>query len=343
MKLDPFCGLPQGRSPARQPDCKSCPHRPWSTHTLNALCACNPENFVSDTMLQSTLRELRMLLSHPRLWMVFALVVGLFVLTGPFGTYERLALPTRLGYWLMLHAATWSTALVFVALFDAALASRISNRLYRMLIGAIVAALPIGLAITVINAAILHTPLNFARIGGNVLISAPISIGFCLLSWLSMSGGKTVSGDDAQARPDSANPCTSPETETGTAERPAAPPSPQAGPPTQRPALLDRLPANKRGALIRLEVQDHYVRAVTTKGSELLLMRLGDAIAETGGNTGLQIHRSHWVGDQGIERISRQTGKNPRLQIETADGETLPVSRSHLDKVRARWGRRIAK
>lgn len=296
-------------------------------------------------MLQSTLRELHTLLSRPRLWLVFALVVGLFVLTGPFGTYERLALPTRLGYWLMLHTATWSTALVFVALFDVALASRVRNRLYRMLAGAIVSALPIGLAITMINTGILQMPLNLSRIGGNALVSIPISIGFCLLSWLSLSGSQGFLDEQTQTRPDGA--ADLPRAATDQAHPLASPsatlPSPQAGTASTRPALLDRIPLEKRGALLRLEVQDHYVLAVTTKGSELLLMRLSDAIAETGDDTGLQIHRSHWLADQGIDRIDRQGGKNPRLLITTVDGETLPVSRSHLDKVRARWGDRIVK
>lgn len=300
---------------------------------------------MSDTMLQSTLRELRTLLSRPRLWLVFALVVGLFVVTGPFGTYERLALPTRLGYWLMLHTATWSTALVFVALFDVALAPRVRNRLYRMLAGALVATLPIGLAITMINTAILQMPLNLSRIGGNALVSIPISIGFCLLSWLSLSGGQGFLDEQTETRPD--GPGDLPGAATGHA-RPLATPettpgSPSAVTASTRPALLDRIPLDKRGALLRLEVEDHYVLAVTTKGSELLLMRLGDAITETGDDTGLQIHRSHWVADQGIDHIDRQGGKNPRLLITSVDGETLPVSRSHLDKVRARWGHRIVK
>ena len=65
---------------------------------------------MSNGLLQSTLREMHTLLIRPRLWLVFAVVVSLFVLTGPFGTYERLAFPTRLGYWLVLHAVTWTCA-----------------------------------------------------------------------------------------------------------------------------------------------------------------------------------------------------------------------------------------
>ena len=285
---------------------------------------------MSDTLLQSTLRELHTLLSRPRLWLVFALMVSLFVVTGPFGTYERLAFPTRLGYWLVLHATTWTCALVSISFFDAALANRLQSRLTRMLAGACFSALPVGLAITAINFALLKRPLNVERFVENALVALPISIGFSLLAWLSMSGGGQSAADEKPDASVNAGPIT--------------PPSPaKAQPQAQliRPALLDRLPADKRGELIRLEVQDHYVLVVTARGSELLLMRLGDAIAETGENTGQQIHRSHWVSDAGVKTITRQGGKNPRMLVETTDGQMLAVSRSQAADVRARWGDRV--
>src|SRR5690606_17132350 len=62
-----------------------------------------------------------------------------------------------------------------------------------------------------------------------------------------------------------------------------------------RPAVLNRLPHHLRGRLIYMSMQDHYVDVHTDRGNALVLMRLGDAIAETGATPGLQIHRSHWV------------------------------------------------
>ncbi len=285
-------------------------------------------------MLQSTLRELRTLLINPRLWAVFAVVVGLFMLTGPFGTYERLTLPTRLGYWLILHAATWMTALFFVALFDVALAPLMANRLGRMLLGAVIASVPIGLAITLINTAIRETPFDASRIGDNILIAAPIALAFCLLTWLSLSGGpalgKEIHGEDRMADDGSASGTHG--TETPTDPRPAP-----------RAALIDRLPVERRGAILRLEVQDHYVKVVTSQASELLLMRLGDAIAETAPGSGIRVHRSHWVADEAVDRIVRHGGSNPRLEVRTTDGATIPVSRSFTPDVRSRWGDRMSK
>jgi hypothetical protein len=293
-------------------------------------------------MLQSTLRELRTLLVNPRLWTVFAVVVGLFVLTGPFGTYERLALPTRLGYWLILHATTWTTALVFVALFDVMLANRMTNRLGRMLLGAVIASAPIGLAITLINAAIRETPFDAATIGDNILIAAPIAIAFCLLTWLSLSGTPTHAGSGRSSGFSDPEADDAPSTGDGTAMPSTGEPE-NTQHPAPRAALIDRLPVEKRGPILRLEVQDHYVLVVTARASELLLMRLGDAIAETAPDSGVRVHRSHWVADEAVDRILRHGGSNPRLEITTIDGATIPVSRSFTPDVRSRWGARISK
>ncbi|WP_097068505.1 LytTR family DNA-binding domain-containing protein [Rhodobacter maris] len=96
--------------------------------------------------------------------------------------------------------------------------------------------------------------------------------------------------------------------------------------------LLARLSATRRGALIRLEVKDHYVKVFTTLGNESLLMRLADAMAETEGVEGLQVHRSHWVAREAIFGLSRERGKYALMLY---DGTQIPVSRSHAPRVLA--------
>jgi hypothetical protein len=49
-------------------------------------------------------------------------------------------------------------------------------------------------------------------------------------------------------------------------------------------------------ALLCLQMQDHYVSVHWTSGTDLLLLRLRDAIEEADGGEGLQVHRSWWGG-----------------------------------------------
>ena len=96
---------------------------------------------------------------------------------------------------------------------------------------------------------------------------------------------------------------------------------------------------DRRAALVRLEVQDHYVLIVTARGRDLVLMRLADAVRETAPVDGMQVHRSHWVARDGVAALTREAGKNGRLVIETTDGATVPVSRSNAADVRKWAGR----
>lgn len=98
------------------------------------------------------------------------------------------------------------------------------------------------------------------------------------------------------------------------------------------PRLLARLPVEKRGALVSLSVEDHYVQVTTTKGREMLLMRLRDAIAESEPTPGLRVHRSHWVALSHVDRVVR---RGDGARITTSRGEELPVSRSSMSELRA--------
>ena len=93
------------------------------------------------------------------------------------------------------------------------------------------------------------------------------------------------------------------------------------------PRFLDRLPPELGSELIALEMEDHYVRAHTALGSELVLLRLRDAIAELDGIEGLQVHRSWWVARGSVEDVVRE-GRNVRLKL--ARGIEAPVSRANV-------------
>lgn len=102
-----------------------------------------------------------------------------------------------------------------------------------------------------------------------------------------------------------------------------APPSP--------PKLLDRLPFDKRGPLVSLTVEDHYVNIRTTKGQEMVLIRLADAIGEVGDTPGARVHRSHWAAFNQVRSAARK-GDGAVLQM--AHGPDIPVSRANVAKLK---------
>ncbi len=102
------------------------------------------------------------------------------------------------------------------------------------------------------------------------------------------------------------------------------------------PRFLDRLPPRLRGAQIRaVEAQDHYLRLHTSKGEDLILMRLSDAVAELEGIEGAQTHRSWWVARDAVEAARRGDG---RATLTLRGGVEAPVSRAYAKALReAGW------
>jgi DNA-binding LytR/AlgR family response regulator len=100
------------------------------------------------------------------------------------------------------------------------------------------------------------------------------------------------------------------------------------------PKFLERLPLKLRGAEVwAVEAEDHYLRLHTSKGQDLVLMRLSDAIAELEGIEGAQVHRSWWVAREAITEAVRGDG---RATLTLQDGAEVPVSRTYARLLRER-------
>ena len=97
------------------------------------------------------------------------------------------------------------------------------------------------------------------------------------------------------------------------------------------PDLLDRLPLSKRGPLVSLSVEDHYVRIRTLQGEEMVLMRLADAVRESRGTAGLQVHRSHWVA---LDQVRGAARRGDGAVLTMSAGPDIPVSRANVAAVR---------
>lgn len=98
-------------------------------------------------------------------------------------------------------------------------------------------------------------------------------------------------------------------------------------PPVAGPLLADRLPPPLRNVgIVALQAEDHYLRVHLVGGqSELVLMRLSDAMAELPTHKGAQTHRSWWVARDAERNVARAEG---RATITLDQDLVVPVSRS---------------
>ena len=98
------------------------------------------------------------------------------------------------------------------------------------------------------------------------------------------------------------------------------------------PAFVKRFPRKLRGAdLYAVEAQDHYLRLHTSRGSDLILMRLADALDELEGLEGARTHRSWWVAREAVQGASRE---GARAVLQLPGGLQAPVSRTYLPALR---------
>jgi hypothetical protein len=96
--------------------------------------------------------------------------------------------------------------------------------------------------------------------------------------------------------------------------------------------FMSLLPINKRGQLLCLEMDDHYLKVHTDKGNHMLLMRLKDALLKLEEFPGLQTHRSWWVASDAVVSVNKQNRKMTLLLINHIE---VPVSRTFVDAVKA--------
>jgi len=171
---------------------------------------------------------------------------------------------------------------------------------------------------------------DFAYLVGVVwVVSAMVEVAHKLLFARPAPDASHLAGHTAStpaSPPDSAN---EPPKAQGGGPGPAATATPMAEPGS---GLLRHLPAAARGALIRVEAQDHYLNVVTDAGSALVLMRFGDAVAELSEVAGARVHRSHWVARAGVRGLLRKEGRQFLL---TRDGAEVPVSRANRAALQA--------
>lgn len=254
-----------------------------------------------DVALQLAKREMQSLLFSARFWLVLLGVAFLLGLVGPFGTYGEMPLAPRIAYWLAMAVLTYLVGALTVTLLSGLFTPEDRGNLPANFAYGLAAGVPVAAVAWSVNRLSegFDSPAPFPTL---LLYCCAISaIGSVIIAYFARQLSSPVASQ---------------------VQAPAA---------NQRPRILDRLSLEKRGALSHLTVQDHYVEVNTDRGKSLVLMRLADAIAETEGIEGIQVHRSHWAAKAAVKRSLRRDGK---LYLELIGGELLPVSRSYLPAVK---------
>ncbi len=223
------------------------------------------------------------------------LLVALGLLMAMLGPYDTLRLPAaiRTLYWLL---AIVGGGLIGIAL-DIVLGSRI-DRFWSRVLGVTVAMTPPVTALVYgLNIWVFGDPEGIQWLPSllwQVFVIALLVMAMRALAWRRVVETRTV----------------------------VVPPVPEAG-----RAFRMRLSARRRSArLLAIEAEDHYVRAHTDMGSELVGMRFADALAELAEAHGHRLHRSWWVADEAIESVRWRRGAG---EARLAGGLIAPVSRNH--------------
>lgn len=97
------------------------------------------------------------------------------------------------------------------------------------------------------------------------------------------------------------------------------------------PFFMTLVPADRRGEVISLKAELHYLTVATTRGRSMILYSLGDAIGELPPAAGIQTHRSYWAGFKHCLALER---KGRSAQLKMSDGSFVPVSRNRLNEVK---------
>ena len=227
---------------------------------------------------------------------ILTAVILVFAWLGPFGTGARLSTLELVLYWSLAIGLNWGLGLLIIPLSLFLMRPLRKPELISLVLGALVAALP-GTGVIFLLELWFSEPPSLAS--ELAYLYATVAIIHVLLGYLAR---ELIGRSSSQA------------------------PTASVGASSEGVAFLSRLSPTLGENLLHLRMRDHYVEAHTDKGSELVLMRFGDALKEVEGLDGARVHRSHWVASRGVRRTHREQG---RTFVELSNGEQVPVSRSY--------------
>ncbi|MBO6917264.1 MAG: LytTR family transcriptional regulator [Rhizobiaceae bacterium] len=251
--------------------------------------------FANDTVLQLTLRQMQQQFKERKFYGFMAVAILILALSGPFGTLEHYNALERLAYWAIIAPTTYILASGVATLVTISLMRKKLNSWLAYIAGGTSAGIVVGIFVWLFG---VFLDQSFGRSFMGLLTAMtytiPITIGVTLLFKLSEKPLEEAESNSPDIR------------------------------------FFERIPKDMGRDLISLNSQDHYVKVTTSMGSELILMRLSDAIIELEGFAGLQPHRSWWIAKEHVKQIKTLNGKKV---IELSNSDLVPISRSKIKDV----------
>lgn len=250
---------------------------------------------MKDNSLKLTLREMQAFLGLRKTLVGLASVSLLLGLIGPFQTFDHLRIGPRIVFWSITTFFTFIAGSFGVTFIDHLLSNRNINKAVQVFVGWLASGTLVSIVVFTIN---------YFAFGQEIFVDGDMAelLGYCFVIALAVlllvnyyTGGETN-------------------------EAPSAPPK-----------ILTRINVALRAPLVSLSVSDHYVEVTTHKGKELVLIRLSDAIAETQGVHGLQIHRSHWIV---LDQVASTARKDGKTIVTMQNGAIFPISRTYMQNAK---------
>jgi len=98
--------------------------------------------------------------------------------------------------------------------------------------------------------------------------------------------------------------------------------------------LFALLPISKRGELVSVSADDHYVNVKTSRGAAHIRLKISAALELLADSDGMQVHRSHWVNLNAVTDLKSDSDGRPVVVL--LDGSELPIAKSRMKAVRRR-------
>lgn len=228
-----------------------------------------------------------------------------FALLGPFGTFAT-PFGERLVNWMLFAIGGYACFRPVIAA-GSALAVQIDiPRGVGIAVACLFASIPASLLIAGLIAGLKFGDVTLARVAG--LYPLVLLIGLAVTAMQMLV--RRLRSDPISSEP-------------ATAEAPSS------------PRISSPLPSVLHGDILYLGNEDHYIRVYRREGSELVLMRMRDAVEALSAVEGARVHRGWWVARAAVARGHKEARA---VSLELVDGRVVPVSRAMVAPLRkAGW------